>query len=318
MNLRKYFYDVCNDYKNCTTFVSTQDYIAEWYKLSDKKGLINIFPHANYNHFITHSHDFFEFVYVYNGSCKITVDNSNITLESKDICLFNLQAKHSIQVMNTEEDIIFYILVHPDYFKSAYFQLIYLPNDKYIFDFFLESMLNHYIKDNFILIHHLQDSTYNNLIEHIIYENYENRNHKEEMINFLLSSLLIEFSRSYETHINNSSKIELDKYKISEITDYIYENYKNVTLKSLAKHFNYSSTYLSTIIKKYSGNSFSEILHSFRFLKSCQLLTESKDSITDIIEEVGYSNKTWFIQNFRKRYGVSPSEYRKKYKKLPK
>ena len=114
------------------------------------------------------------------------------------------------------------------------------------------------------------------------------------------------------THIE---KEELKKYKITEITEYIFAHYKDITLKDLAAHFNYSCAYLSTVIKKYSGNSFSELLHAFRFLRACQLLTESDTSISDIIEDVGCSNQTWFIQNFKKRYGISPSEYRRRYRK---
>lgn len=324
MNLEKYFYQEYNSFSATCSNTSLdeynnamnlpQDYIARWHTLTNEKGPINIFPHTISSNISKHSHDFFEFIYVYKGACKIKVDNYDVILKSKDICLLNLQAKHSINSINIEEDIIFYILVKPDYFKSVYFQLIHLPNNKYIFDFFLESMVNNYIKDNFILIRNNPDNICTDLTEHIIYENYVGKNHKEEMISFLFSSLLIEFSRNYEKHMNDSSKTELNKYKITEITDYIYENHKNITLKSLAQHFNYSSAYLSTIIKKYSGSSFSEILHTFRFLKACQLLIETKYSITDIIEEVGCSNKTWFIQNFKKRYGISPSEYRRKYK----
>lgn len=318
MNLESYFYEECTRFSGSCSNLPTnlpQHYVAKWDSLTNEKGLISIFPHTISSHISSHSHDFFEFVYVYTGTCKIKVDDSDLVLNAKDICLLNLQANHSIEATNIEENIIFYILVKPDYFKSIYFQLISLPNNKYIFDFFLESLVNHYIKDNFVLIHHNSDNTHSNLIEHIIHEYYIGKNHKEKMLNFLLSSLLIEFSRSYEHHVNSCSKEELNKYKITEITDYIYEHYKDITLKDLANHFNYSSSYLSTVIKKYSGNSFSEILHTFRFLKSCQLLTETTSSITDIIEEVGCSNKTWFVKNFKKRYGISPSEYRRKYKK---
>lgn len=325
MDLEKYFYQEYNKFsaicsytalnEQCNALNLPQDYIAKWHTLTNGKSPINIFPHTISNKISRHSHDFFEFIYVYKGTCKLKVDDYDVVLKSKDICLLNLQSKHSINSINIEEDIIFYILVKPDYFKSVYFQLISSPNNKYIFDFFLESIVNNYIKDNFIVIQNNPDNICADLIEHIIYENYIMKNHKEEMISFLFSSMLIEFSRNYEKHIIDSSKIELDKYKITEITDYIYENYKNITLKALAEHFNYSSAYLSTIIKKYSGSNFSEILHTFRFSKACQLLIESKYSITYIIEEVGCSNKSWFMLNFKKRYGISPSEYRRKHKR---
>jgi len=291
------------------------DYELKWASLTTDKGPLTIYPHPADFDLWAHCHDFFEFAYVYRGGCRMHIDSADIELKAGDMCLFNLQAKHSIDVDSSNENIIFNIIVKPEYFNSSYFRLACLPNNEYIFDFFLESMINQQIKDNYVLFKNSSDNTYQDLIEHIIHEHYEGKSHKEVLLNFLFSSMLIELSRTYGSNLDASSKEELKKYKITEITEYIFAHYKDITLKDLAAHFNYSCAYLSTVIKKYSGNSFSELLHAFRFLRACQLLTESDTSISDIIEDVGCSNQTWFIQNFKKRYGISPSEYRRRYLK---
>jgi YesN/AraC family two-component response regulator len=331
MELDKYFYEDCDRIMNLATdsvdeilkdfYYFKEDphklprgYSIHWNSLHVPKGPLAIYPHPLPGCMDFHSHDFFEFIYVYKGKCRIKIDSAELVLEAGSLCLLNLQAMHTIELDDIQKDIIFNILVKPDYFNSTYFRLTYLPNDEYIFDFFLESMVNHSMKDNYILFYPDPEYNYDSLTKHLIKEYYVGKSHKEEMMNFLFSSLLIELSRCYETHIEKSSKEELKKYKITEITDYIYEHYKDITLKELAEHFNYNHAYLSTIIKKYTGTSFSEMLHTFRFLKSCQLLTETHLTIADITEEVGCSNQTWFVNNFRKRYGIAPSEYRKKYK----
>ncbi|HHV12687.1 MAG TPA: AraC family transcriptional regulator [Clostridiales bacterium] len=333
MVLDKYFYKDCNRiidlaassadgevklafYDKNHAYALPPDYFILWNSLLIPKGSLAILAHPVSGWMDFHSHDFFEFIYVYKGSCTIKVDSRELTLEAGSLCLLNLQAKHSIELGSIKEDMVFNILVQPDYFNSTYFRLTYLPNNEYIFDFFLESMVNHSMEDNYILFRPGLENTYDDLIRHLIREYYIGKSHKEEMMNFLFSSLLIELSRSYGSHIDQSSQEELKKYKITEITGYIYEHYKDITLKELAEHFNYNNAYLSTIIKKYTGTSFSEILHTFRFLKSCQLLTETRLTVADIADEVGYSNQTWFVNNFKKRYGIAPSEYRKKYKNM--
>jgi len=328
MNIEKQFLEHCNqiidtfskasEEEAVRNILSPPNYSILWNTITESKGPLSIYPHPLGGHMNFHSHDFFEFIYIYKGSCSISVDSKELQLEAGDLCLLNLQARHTIEVESIEKDMIYNILVKPDYFNSMYFRLTYLPDNEYIFDFFLESMLNHSMKDNFILFRYTAENNYEDIIRHIISEYYvgKTKTHKEEMMYFLFSSLLIELSRSYGFHLDKSSKEELKKYKITEITDYIYENYKDITLKELAEHFNYNHAYLSTIIKKYTGTSFSEMLYTFRFLKSCQLLIDTRHSIAEITEEVGCSNQTWFVHNFKKRYGISPSEYRKKYKNI--
>ena len=312
--IKKMLEDINGDFID--PFNSPPNHELKWHTIvKDNKGPLFIYPHPIVGEISKHHHNFFEFVYVYRGTCKMNVDSIIIELKAGDICLFNLQANHSIEVTDIKKDMIFNLLVKPDYFNSVYFRLTYLSNSEYLFDFFLESMLNHCLKDNYILFQYYPDNTYEYLINHLIYEHYHENFHKEELQNFLLSSLLIELSRIYGSNLDASSKKELKNYKITEITDYIYEHYDRISLKDLAKHFNYNTTYLSTIIKKYTGSSFSEMLHTFRFLKACQFLTNTNKNVAEIIEEVGCSNQTWFIQNFKKRYGASPSEYRRRYKK---
>ncbi len=324
MDLTKYFYNDCsrlaeNFTKNPPDYMADPsnlppDYALKWNSLTDEKGPVIIYPHPLSGNLGMHKHDFFEFVYVYRGKCKMCIDSIPIEMEAGDMCLLNLQAKHTIEVGDITENIIFNILATPAFFNSIYFRLAYLPNREYLFDFFLKSMENQRNKDNYVLFRNAADNSYLDLIEHVIYESYGKKIHKEEMLGFLFSSLLIELARAYGSKLVASSKLELKKYKITEITDYIYEHYNTITLKDLAEHFNYSCAYLSTVIKKYSGSSFSELLHTFRFLKACQLLTETEKSISEIIELVGCSNQTWFTKRFKECYSISPSEYRHKYK----
>lgn len=323
MNLEKYFtleYEwFQSQIKELPDTVLSPDnlpegYMALWRNMASDRGFVGIYPHMNSKKVNTHSHDFFEFLFVYKGNCKIRVDNTDLMLKEKDICILNLQANHSIDSVDIKENIIYYIMINPVFFKSTYFQLSYIESKECTYDFFLESIANQCISNNFMLFTDNKNTEMERLITHVIYENYNNKIHKTEMMNFLMSAFLIEVSREYVKYITLVSQNELGDYPITEIIDYIYGHYKTITLKQVAKHFNYSSSYLSILIKKYSGINFTEMLHTFRIIKFCQLLIETDSAISELILEVGCNNKTWFIKKFKERYLISPSEYRRKYK----
>ncbi len=146
MDLIKYFNDDYNQYNTskkhtsiehtCTNPDIPPNYIAVWDDFSVSKSYVNIFPHLIDQVVSNHFHNFFEFVYVYKGSLKIHIDDTEVTLEENDICLLNLQAKHRIEAVDLSRNIIYYIMINTDYFKSTYFHLIYIPANDYIFDFF--------------------------------------------------------------------------------------------------------------------------------------------------------------------------------------
>ena len=100
--------------------------------------------------------------------------------------------------------------------------------------------------------------------------------------------------------------------KIWDIRMHMIENYRDVTLASMAKHFHYSESYLSRLISRQLGMSFSQMLQTIRLEKSCELLTNSDIRITELCERVGYDNESYYIQLFRKTYGITPLQYRKR------
>ena len=65
--------------------------------------------------------------------------------------------------------------------------------------------------------------------------------------------------------------------------------------------------------KNTMGTSFSEYLNEYRLTMASRLLVSSDSSILDIAAEVGYENLSYFNRTFKKRFEMTPREYRKKY-----
>ena len=94
------------------------------------------------------------------------------------------------------------------------------------------------------------------------------------------------------------------------IMRYIQNHYQTVTLRELAQQFHYNETYLSTLIRKNAGMSFSTLLNKLKTGRAKNYLETSAMSIQDISEAVGYSSADHFSRTFKKFYHCSPRDYR--------
>lgn len=105
---------------------------------------------------------------------------------------------------------------------------------------------------------------------------------------------------------------------IRSIIDYIDRSYQyDITLQELAeKKYFMNATYLSRLFKAKCGQTFSKYLIEYRQEKSKELLEKTILKISDIAAYVGYNDVSYYIQSFRKVYGVTPEQYRNNLKKL--
>lgn len=98
--------------------------------------------------------------------------------------------------------------------------------------------------------------------------------------------------------------------RLNEIMNYIHTNYLTVTLDELADEFHLSKPYLSKYIKEKSGNTFGDIVKNVRMKKARALLKSGSMTVEAIAENVGYQNVEHFNRLFKKKYGMTPVQFR--------
>ena len=96
------------------------------------------------------------------------------------------------------------------------------------------------------------------------------------------------------------------------VLQYIQQNYRTVTLSSLAKTFHFSETYLSKLIRKNLNQSFTDVLRTLKMNHALEYLMNTQMKISEIADSVGYDSVDHFSRTFRKVYGAPPQEYKKK------
>lgn len=101
----------------------------------------------------------------------------------------------------------------------------------------------------------------------------------------------------------------LDKIKI--ILKFVEHSYMHkITVAEAAERIDFSESHFMRYFKENMGISFVEYLRDYRLTMAARLLLVSEDTILNIAEEVGFENLSYFNRAFKKKYGVTPREYR--------
>jgi YesN/AraC family two-component response regulator len=87
----------------------------------------------------------------------------------------------------------------------------------------------------------------------------------------------------------------------------------DITLDSVASHFQVSPNHLSRILKRETGFGFVEILTKIRMSEALKLLEHPDTKVYMVAEQVGYRDYSYFYQVFKKYYNISPQKYRNKF-----
>lgn len=113
------------------------------------------------------------------------------------------------------------------------------------------------------------------------------------------------------TNIYNESLNECGYAQIVRAKELIEENLNhNITLESIAQDIFISPFYLSRMFKKRTGINFLDYLITQRIKRAKTLLLTTNETIESIAIAVGYEEPNSFRRLFKKRVGMSASEYR--------
>ena len=105
---------------------------------------------------------------------------------------------------------------------------------------------------------------------------------------------------------------------ITKALNYIKTEKKksDITIDDVATHAGFSTDYFNRIFFAHTGFNIMEYVRFSRLKKAAHLLRGTNNDILDIALDCGYEAHESFSRAFKNQYGISPSEYRKKYEKV--
>ena len=134
---------------------------------------------------------------------------------------------------------------------------------------------------------------------------------KSEEQQIKLQDVVMEF----KTTMNNNHSSDDAGYKVS-IAQIVEDNIPNpaFSLTILADQMGFSSGYMSVMFKRLFNVSFQDYMVSIRLERAKLQLLISDMKIYEISFAVGFDNPNYFSVAFKKKFGLSPLQYRERIK----
>lgn len=268
---------------------------------------INRIGNAEHTHF--HSHNFLEIAYVIENPLKLIINDTISEFQPGDICIMDYSTLHAEKLEEKSVKILYFSLA-PELFdeiinsdKNASF------SQKYLKSVILEKRNScQYV--HFVPNSDAVESTASVLA--ILNETVDQKAGASNIIRGHIIRLLSLLTTEYTPRLSGSEKAQLRRNLYRDVCAYIKHHLRDVTVNDLITHFHYNPDFFNRLIKEFSGMTYTEYLQSERLVYAEKLLLDRKLSVSDIANEVGYQNIGYFYKIFRKKYGMLPSEYRKK------
>ena len=251
-----------------------------------------------------HRHDFFYFNFTYQGeydSISFKYDN-RITIREGELYAGQPFAGHALCVHDDKETTIIGVLIQRETFFRTFLPM--LSSNTRLFHFLLDPATNEF-SDEFMHFKIEHDCNIRTLLEMMVIEYANKQEDTQAVLKSLTLSFLLQVARQF-VQANQTAPCE----RLSEkIVQYMSEHFDSVTLKDIAKHFSYHPNYVSTLLQRELGRSFSEILLEQRMERAVILLKGTNLPIEEVALLLGYSNSSNFYKAFREYFKSSPREY---------
>lgn len=270
---------------------------------------IKITKHERFAAVPMHVHTWVEINYIYSGSCTQIINEETVVLTEGQLILIDTQVPHAI-LPTGENDIVINILLSKDMLRTAF--LSRLSNKGIIADFLINAISKGRNHDHYIIFHSQENKKISRLIKEMLCEYFDQTAYFDEIIESYMVIIFTELLRVFRYDAHQPHAQTTNETSLIQILQYIESHYEDCTLASAAAHFNYSTSYFSTFIKKHTGKTFNELVRTQKLTHAGLLITQTSEPIYEIAHQVGYDNLTFFYKKFKQVYGMSPQEYRLK------
>lgn len=260
-----------------------------------------------------HWHYFIEILYIYEGEIVVTCNNTEYRLTPGHMIFMPPQSLHQIDSPN--RDCFRYAVLK---FDGGHLQKTknYLPR-------FSNMFLNPSHDWKLPLVFSREDfgafdpETH---IDHMVQEFHERQYGYDICLNAAVTTLMIELLRfwrhcdDYREEDYESEESDSLGNNIHTILQYIDEHSaENLSIPELAKRCGMSYSYFAKTFHRLYGQSATDYIEFIRLAKVEKLLLFTNYDLTYISEETGFSDCSHLIRIFRRKYNLTPKQYRLKY-----
>ena len=253
---------------------------------------------AGYSMSTHHCHPYFELSYIEHGSCRFFIEDTMYDLHDGDFLLIPPQLFHYTRYLFGS------CLRCGIYFREEDLAAELLPNMPGGADFF--SQLRVFQAPS------ASRRSFSSLIGRMAAEEQSMDERSPLMLRIMLHELLLLCSRVCSVLTENPASIHTTDRQVLQAARFINEHYRQqISANDIAAAAGFSPNYLSRKFREAAGIGVHDYLVFIRLRNAAFELISTDDSVTDIALRCGFSDSNYFKDVFKKKYGLTPREYRK-------
>lgn len=257
-----------------------------------------------------HWHDDIELIRILRGKMNYYINGKRILLKENDSIMVNARQMHYGYSEQYQDCDFICILFHPSLFT----------NNKVLLQNYISAVLEN---SQLEYVHFAGSSDYGRetaeLLDRIIeMKNKADYAYEIEVIGIMhiFWSRLLQRTEALPMKNLNARQTDLSAQK--NMVSYIFQHYsEKITLADIAASGHVCRSKCCSIFKYYLQQSPIDFLNAYRLKLSCNLLTNTENSITDIALSCGFNHLSYFSKIFYDTYGCTPSEYRSSQATMP-
>lgn len=123
---------------------------------------------------------------------------------------------------------------------------------------------------------------------------------------------MLELLHEHRSHLSpHNITEERQHFAVQTAVEHLSSHYtEQIKVSDIATIMGYDEFYTMKLFKKFCGWSIVDYLNGLRITVARRLLQQTNDSSRAIAASVGYQSASYFNRQFKKAYGITPSEFR--------
>ena len=136
---------------------------------------------------------------------------------------------------------------------------------------------------------------------------------EKRVLTFMEILLIISEDRTGRIIVNSKPRSK-GEVRMSQIRSFVNCNYgREISIDEVVTHVGMNKSAFCTFIKKETGMTFTNYVNDIRLNLAAASLKTSDQSICEIGASVGLTDTPYFCRIFKKKFGMTPTEYRKSF-----
>ena len=256
---------------------------------------------------ILHWHEELEVIFVVEGSVIVGAGTAEKILHEGDGFFINSNILHDVRQVENHGGVIKSLVFHPylignlrSIFWSKYLRPL-IKNKNLPFIYF-----NGNSEKDFQIVSWIRQAWESEAEEKFGFE-FEVRN--------FLSKIILKISEGkIEKIYAPTPQEQRDAERLKQMIKFIEQNFtKDLTVAEIAEQVSVSKSECLNCFKRTTGISPIQFLKEYRLLLASEKIRSTQKNISEIAEDCGFLDMSYFAKSFRQMFKISPTAYRKNF-----